>query len=220
MVLLPGLNSWPQLATVVLSIASTNLIEASRQVAPGIAYSLCWCNGTESSCSTEGDFRVHLGALHMEPWQREVATTAKAGPSADQQSANSTCRAGLPCEVRLEGHALEPGSRLVVLPRDPRGCLWRRASRADPMGLVDFPNLGVSAPCFRQLRNLFLSFSGAFRQACSTVQILWGPLDHRGRGLHHVLVRSSGADLGYRTGAELSHPQRESSTRVPGQSSR
>lgn len=42
------------------------------------------------------------------------------------------------------GHALEDGSRLVVLPADDRGCFWRRASLADPPGLVDFPNLGVS----------------------------------------------------------------------------
>lgn len=44
----------------------------------------------------------------------------------------------------FDGHALEEGSRLVVLPADPRGCLWRRASLADVPGLVDFPNLGVS----------------------------------------------------------------------------
>jgi len=39
---------------------------------------------------------------------------------------------------------LEDGSRLVVLPADDRGCFWRRQSLADPPGLVDFPNLGVS----------------------------------------------------------------------------
>ncbi|CAK9090824.1 unnamed protein product [Durusdinium trenchii] len=36
------------------------------------------------------------------------------------------------------------GSRLVVLPLDPRGCLWQRVSQADSPGLTDFPNLGVS----------------------------------------------------------------------------
>lgn len=43
-------------------------------VAPGAIYSLCWCNGTESSCAFEKDFRVRLGAMHM------------AGPSALQQA--------------------------------------------------------------------------------------------------------------------------------------
>ena len=32
----------------------------------------------------------------------------------------------------------------MVLPQDPRGCLWRRLSQADSPGLTDFPNLGVS----------------------------------------------------------------------------
>lgn len=36
------------------------------------------------------------------------------------------------------------GSRLVVLPVDPRGCRWQRVSKADPPGLMDFPNIGVS----------------------------------------------------------------------------
>lgn len=27
---------------------------------------------------------------------------------------------------------------------DPRGCRWQRLSEADPLGLTDFPNLGVS----------------------------------------------------------------------------
>ena len=52
---------------------------------------------------------------------------------------------GLPCVIHpFDGHALELGSRVVVLPHDPRGCLWRRASEADMPGLPDFPNLGVS----------------------------------------------------------------------------
>ena len=108
-------------------------ISTVSMVVPGASYSLCWCNGTESECRTEGDFAVRLGALHV------------AGPSLEQRDTNLTCRAGLPCVIRhFDGHALEEGSRLVVLPADPRGCLWRRASLADVPGLVDFPNLGVS----------------------------------------------------------------------------
>lgn len=116
-------------------------ISLNSMVALGAAYSLCWCNGTESSCSTEGDFRTRLGALHV------------AGPTALQRDSNMTCRTGLPCVIdHFAGHALEDGSRLVVLPADARGCLWRRASLADPMGLVDFPNLGVSEPYNKSLR--------------------------------------------------------------------
>ena len=29
---------------------------------------------------------------------------------------------------------------------DPRGCRWQRISKADPPGLMDFPNIGVSEP--------------------------------------------------------------------------
>lgn len=110
-------------------------ISSTSMVAPGKSYSLCWCNGTETNCATEADFFVSLGALHL------------AGPSAQQRLANATCRAGLPCVIHpFDGHALELGSRVVVLPHDPRGCLWRRASEADMPGLPDFPNLGVSEP--------------------------------------------------------------------------
>ena len=42
-------------------------ISLNSMVAPGASYSLCWCNGTESSCSAEGDFRTRLGALHVAP---------------------------------------------------------------------------------------------------------------------------------------------------------
>lgn len=116
-------------------------ISLNSMVAPGASYSLCWCNGTESSCSAEGDFRTRLGALHV------------AGPSVVQRDSNMTCRTGLPCVIEhFAGHALEDGSRLVVLPADDRGCFWRRQSLADPPGLVDFPNLGVSEPYNKSLR--------------------------------------------------------------------
>ncbi|CAJ1459137.1 unnamed protein product [Effrenium voratum] len=117
------------------------VVSAEAMVAPGAIYSLCWCNGTESSCAFETDFRVRLGAMHM------------AGPSALQQELNMSCRVGLPCTVgHFGGHALEPGSRLVALPLDPAGCLWRRASLADPQGIPNFPNLGVSEPYDKELR--------------------------------------------------------------------
>eukprot|EP00931_Biecheleriopsis_adriatica_P114653 TRINITY_DN90573_c0_g1_i1.p1 TRINITY_DN90573_c0_g1~~TRINITY_DN90573_c0_g1_i1.p1 ORF type:complete len:1913 (-),score=285.46 TRINITY_DN90573_c0_g1_i1:313-5601(-) len=102
-------------------------------VAPGATYSLCWCNGTESSCTTQGDFRQRLGPLHY------------GGPTAAQAQTTMTCRVGLPCVIQgFDGHALINGSRLVVLPEDPRGCLWEKASPADPPGLDYFPNMGVS----------------------------------------------------------------------------
>ncbi|CAJ1363703.1 unnamed protein product, partial [Effrenium voratum] len=93
-----------------------------------------WCNGTESEsgCAYEADFAVRLGPLHF------------GGPSELQASAESICRAGLPCSVPFTGQAIQNGSRLVVLPEDPLGCLWRRKSQADPQGLLDFPNVGVS----------------------------------------------------------------------------
>ena len=102
-------------------------------IAAGNTYDLCWCNGTASACETEADFSVRLGPLHF------------GGPSADQAIATEVCRAGLPCEINnFEGQAIENGSRLVVLPVDPRGCRWQRISKADPPGLMDFPNIGVS----------------------------------------------------------------------------
>eukprot|EP00438_Fugacium_kawagutii_P010507 Skav232135 [mRNA] locus=scaffold1744:171169:176101:- [translate_table: standard] len=84
-------------------------------IAAGKTYDLCWCNGTASGCTMEADFMVRLGPLHF------------AGPSSDQAMAVE-----------------QNGSRLVVLPMDPRGCRWQRLSEADPLGLTDFPNLGVS----------------------------------------------------------------------------
>ena len=110
-------------------------------IVAGRSYDLCWCNGTESSCETGSDFRVRIGALHM------------SGPSAEQMAANMTCRVGLPCVLSyFNGHALEDGSRLVALPYDPRGCRWERASLADPLGIPNFPNLGVSGTYRKDLR--------------------------------------------------------------------
>ncbi|CAK9025410.1 Ultraviolet-B receptor UVR8 [Durusdinium trenchii] len=102
-------------------------------VAVGRTYDLCWCNGTASSCTLEADFSVRLGPLHF------------GGPSTEQAQKVEVCRAGMPCVISgFEGQAIENGSRLVVLPLDPRGCLWQRVSQADSPGLTDFPNLGVS----------------------------------------------------------------------------
>eukprot|EP00913_Durusdinium_trenchii_P010848 g10177.t1 len=116
-------------------------------VAVGRTYDLCWCNGTASSCTLEADFSVRLGPLHF------------GGPSTEQAQKVEVCRAGMPCVISgFEGQAIESlgvprrtqkgpsanGSRLVVLPLDPRGCLWQRVSQADSPGLTDFPNLGVS----------------------------------------------------------------------------
>lgn len=102
-------------------------------VAAGKTYDLCWCNGTASGCLLEADFSVRLGPLHF------------GGPSAQQAASVEICRAGLPCSVaNFQGQAIQNGSRLVVLPQDPRGCLWQRLSEVDPPGLMDFPNIGVS----------------------------------------------------------------------------
>ena len=102
-------------------------------IVPGRSYDLCWCNGTESSCQIGADFTTRIGALHM------------SGPSSQQMTTNMTCRVGLPCVLEFfDGHAVEDGSRLVALPEDPRGCRWERASLADPTGIPNFPNVGVS----------------------------------------------------------------------------
>mmetsp|Transcript_56124 Transcript_56124/g.99929 ORF Transcript_56124/g.99929 Transcript_56124/m.99929 type:complete len:1827 (-) Transcript_56124:189-5669(-) len=104
-------------------------------VAAGMAYSICWCNGTESSCQLESDFRLRLGALHF------------GGPTAEQAKTNLTCRVGMPCTLSLfDGYALKEGSRLAVLPKDPRGCFWEKSAPFDPPGVDGFPNWGVSEP--------------------------------------------------------------------------
>lgn len=87
----------------------------------------------QASLRLEADFSVRLGPLHF------------GGPSAQQAASVEICRAGLPCSVaNFQGQAIQNGSRLVVLPQDPRGCLWQRLSEVDPPGLMDFPNIGVS----------------------------------------------------------------------------
>lgn len=57
------------------------------------------------------------------------------------------------------------GSRLVVLPLDPRGCLWQRVSQADSPGLTDFPNLGVSET-FDEVRWGFFRPGGRWGNTC------------------------------------------------------
>lgn len=120
-----------------------------RLIVPGRSYDLCWCNGTESSCKLGADFHVRIGALHM------------SGPSSQQMAANMSCRVGLPCILSFfNGHAVEDGSRLVALPEDPRGCRWERASLADPPGIPDFPNLGVSET-YRRSQRRYIFGSGS-----------------------------------------------------------
>jgi len=131
---LPGFPN-QGLATTVLRMNGTAFrIGNMPFVSPGFNYNLCWCNGTESRCKLQSDYRYRLGNLHM------------AGPTAKQAQAYSTCMVGLPCVIKyFGGHALSSGSRLIVLPEDPAGCFWKRMSPGDSPGIVGFPALGVSA---------------------------------------------------------------------------
>jgi len=132
----PGVPGFPNggLARNLLDGAAFSFGE-DLVIAFGATYDLCWCNGTETSCTTEADFSVRIGPLHF------------SGPTVHQSEREVRCIAGLPCHVpNFQGQAIEEGSRLVVLPDDPAGCRWQRASLADPPGLLDFPNSGVSDP--------------------------------------------------------------------------
>eukprot|EP00931_Biecheleriopsis_adriatica_P035738 TRINITY_DN20592_c0_g1_i2.p1 TRINITY_DN20592_c0_g1~~TRINITY_DN20592_c0_g1_i2.p1 ORF type:complete len:1891 (-),score=352.02 TRINITY_DN20592_c0_g1_i2:78-5615(-) len=139
-------------------------ISLEPMVAVGRPYQLCWCNGTETSCERESDFKLNLGLLHF------------SGPSAAQRQRNMTCRVGLPCVLEyFEGHALEEGSRMVVLPEDPRGCSWSRSTIADPPGIDGFPNFGVSE-VFDVIDSSFSFFSVPLVIPGGTYNLCWcGP---------------------------------------------
>ena len=143
----PGVPGFPNggLARNLLDGAAFSFGE-DLVIAFGATYDLCWCNGTETSCTTEADFSVRIGPLHF------------SGPTVHQSEREVRCIAGLPCHVpNFQGQAIEEGagawekvhfrfpfwsrclrniagSRLVVLPDDPAGCRWQRASLADPPG--------------------------------------------------------------------------------------
>lgn len=104
-------------------------------IAAGAAYNVCWCNGTESGCTTELDFRLSIGLLHF------------AGPTAVQAASTATCTAGLPCSLGyFDGYGTADGSRLLALPEDPvLGCGWQPASPADPPGVTGLLNATLPA---------------------------------------------------------------------------
>eukprot|EP00971_Amphidinium_carterae_P094194 1864590-Amphidinium_carterae.1 len=114
--------------------AGQNFTIASEPIsAPSGTYQLCWCNGTESMCAVEYDFRVTLGSLHM------------LGPSDEQLATAHDCTSGDTCAVDgFRGMGLHEGARLVVLPNTPSGCSWKKEGPSAPNGLTGFPNLGVS----------------------------------------------------------------------------
>lgn len=119
-------------------------------VAPGYSYSLCWCNGTESSCQQQSDFRLRLGALSF------------AGPTAAQERTNMSCRVGLPCVAQyFDGMALKKGSRLVALPDTPEGCYRRKQNPSDVPGIEGFPNWGVSESFDNETREYFWFENGS-----------------------------------------------------------
>eukprot|EP00747_Dinoflagellata_sp_TGD_P086382 gnl/TRDRNA2_/TRDRNA2_163267_c0_seq1.p1 gnl/TRDRNA2_/TRDRNA2_163267_c0~~gnl/TRDRNA2_/TRDRNA2_163267_c0_seq1.p1 ORF type:complete len:1739 (+),score=198.28 gnl/TRDRNA2_/TRDRNA2_163267_c0_seq1:112-5217(+) len=101
---------------------------------PGYPYHLCWCNGTAQSCTTEYDFRLSVGTLHM------------AGPTKLQIDSNMVCVAGVPCVLRFfDGHALDEGARVVVLPDGPSGCAYIPPP-GEEVRVPGFTNDGVSLP--------------------------------------------------------------------------
>uniref|UniRef100_A0A7S4SY96 Uncharacterized protein n=1 Tax=Alexandrium monilatum TaxID=311494 RepID=A0A7S4SY96_9DINO len=127
------------LAQVVGSTGRTFSWGSADVLALGAAYYLCWCDNQNSPCSLGVDYRLSLGRLHL------------AGPSQSQAGTNSECIAGLPCGLRhFNGHSLEDGSRLVVLPETRRGCHWQKEYPLDPPGVVGFPLDGVSLPATRR----------------------------------------------------------------------
>eukprot|EP00930_Biecheleria_cincta_P032181 TRINITY_DN22338_c0_g1_i1.p1 TRINITY_DN22338_c0_g1~~TRINITY_DN22338_c0_g1_i1.p1 ORF type:complete len:1864 (-),score=197.90 TRINITY_DN22338_c0_g1_i1:150-5741(-) len=119
-------------------------------VAPGYSYSMCWCNGTESPCKQESDFRIRLGALSF------------AGPTAAQENTNMTCRVGLPCVARyFNGIGLKRGSRIVALEDTAEGCYLRKQNPSDLPGIRGFPNWGVSESFNNVTREYFWYENGS-----------------------------------------------------------
>lgn len=102
---------------------------------PGNAYHLCFCNGTESNCELEIDYRLEIGLLHV------------SGPTSEQATLTTTCVGGLPCDVSdLLHHSAANGSKIAVIPFTEAGCRWTRTSVGIAPGVPHFLGTGVSDP--------------------------------------------------------------------------
>mmetsp|Transcript_65231 Transcript_65231/g.155809 ORF Transcript_65231/g.155809 Transcript_65231/m.155809 type:complete len:1874 (+) Transcript_65231:103-5724(+) len=100
--------------------------------APGGLYRLCWCNGTETSCTLQGDFFVPIGTLHV------------SGLRPGQDQAVYSCVAGMPCSISgVDGYGLSNTHRMVILPSSDLGCLWYRRA-FEPPAVPGLPFLGMS----------------------------------------------------------------------------